>query len=182
VLRQYQNGIRLRAPVNPLNNKLCYHQGTNAPSGFPVSAAIHSAAKITAAAHPADPLRTHRPGTDVRRWGFPVLVTFAVIGGEHAASPNQCAFQPPVSRYRFLHISLCLVYTRSLSAGILPPLSKDTTTVSNVISYIMPRNHNSEVENPQKHRLTLAQLASYDDVLTDALVDQVGTNRKFSAW
>lgn len=28
--------------------------------------------------------------------------------------------------------------------------------------------------SPKKQRLTLAQLASYDDVLTDALVDHVG--------
>jgi hypothetical protein len=37
----------------------------------------------------------------------------------------------------------------------------------------MPRKSDSRIESPQKHRLTLAQLASYDDVLTDALVDQV---------
>jgi hypothetical protein len=37
----------------------------------------------------------------------------------------------------------------------------------------MPRKSESKTESPQKHRLTLAELASYDDVLTDALVDQV---------
>jgi hypothetical protein len=37
----------------------------------------------------------------------------------------------------------------------------------------MPRKSESKTGSPQKHRLTLAELASYDDVLTDALVDQV---------
>ena len=37
----------------------------------------------------------------------------------------------------------------------------------------MPRKSDFKNESPQKHRLSLAQLASYDDVLTDALVDQV---------
>ncbi len=37
----------------------------------------------------------------------------------------------------------------------------------------MPRKSDSGVASPQKHRLSLTQLASYDDVLTDALVDQV---------
>ncbi|ERF74968.1 hypothetical protein EPUS_05176 [Endocarpon pusillum Z07020] len=36
----------------------------------------------------------------------------------------------------------------------------------------MPRKSDSTIAGPQKHRLSLAQLASYDDVLTDALVDQ----------
>ncbi len=40
----------------------------------------------------------------------------------------------------------------------------------------MPRKSDSKTESPQKHRLTLAQLASYDDVLTDALVDQVNSH------
>jgi hypothetical protein len=38
---------------------------------------------------------------------------------------------------------------------------------------IMPRKSDSKTQSLQKHRLSLAQLASYDDVLTDALVDQV---------
>ena len=37
----------------------------------------------------------------------------------------------------------------------------------------MPRRSQSQSDSPQKHRLTLAQLASYDDVLSDALVDKV---------
>jgi hypothetical protein len=39
----------------------------------------------------------------------------------------------------------------------------------------MPRKSDLKTQSPQKHRLSLAQLASYDDVLTDALVDQVGS-------
>jgi [histone H4]-N-methyl-L-lysine20 N-methyltransferase len=31
----------------------------------------------------------------------------------------------------------------------------------------------SNTSSPQKERLTLAQLTSYDDILTDALVDHV---------
>lgn len=31
----------------------------------------------------------------------------------------------------------------------------------------------SATSSPQKERLTLAQLTSYDDILTDALVDHV---------
>ena len=39
----------------------------------------------------------------------------------------------------------------------------------------MPRKSDLKTQGLQKHRLSLAQLASYDDVLTDALVDQVGS-------
>jgi hypothetical protein len=42
----------------------------------------------------------------------------------------------------------------------------------------MPRKSDLKTQSPQKHRLSLAQLASYDDVLTDALVDQVGSQVK----
>lgn len=31
-----------------------------------------------------------------------------------------------------------------------------------------------QASSPKKHRLTLAQLTAYDDILTDALVDHVG--------
>lgn len=34
----------------------------------------------------------------------------------------------------------------------------------------------------KKHTLTLAQLSSYDDMLTDALVDRVRTNQVFPRW
>ena len=45
----------------------------------------------------------------------------------------------------------------------------------------MPRKSDSQIEGSQKHRLTLAQLASYDDVLTDALVDQVRSQAEQSS-
>jgi hypothetical protein len=32
----------------------------------------------------------------------------------------------------------------------------------------------ASTSNKKKHQLTLAQLAAYDDILTDALVDHVG--------
>jgi hypothetical protein len=41
----------------------------------------------------------------------------------------------------------------------------------------MPRNPNCGAESPRKHRLSLTQLASYDDVLTDALIDQVDVRK-----
>jgi len=44
---------------------------------------------------------------------------------------------------------------------------------SHALFIFPPNKMPSKTPSPQKQRLTLAQLTSYDDILTDALVDHV---------
>ena len=70
-------------------------------------------------------------------------------------------FQPPfLQRLRSAEFSL--------------PPSTNTYNILQAFTIITMKHKQEEVALPKRERLTLTQLAGYDDILTDALVDHVG--------
>lgn len=70
---------------------------------------------------------------------------------------------------------------RGLSRTSHDSCPTSTAFIANCSSVKMPKMPGAS-SSAKKHTLTLAQLSSYDDMLTDALVDRVRTNQFYPLW